>query len=228
MNSSERQVDIGDNPITLAARERMVAEQIMRRGISDPRVLEAMRRVPRHQFIPPESSSVAYDDAPQPIGHGQTISQPYMVASMTELLELRPDSRVLEIGTGSGYQTAVLASLAGAVYTIELNQDLAQEARSRLGDQGFKNIEYRIGDGSLGWPEASPFEGIMVTAAAANIPQRLSEQLADGGRMVIPVHRNSPRDQVLLLGRKNCGQVSFESLYSVRFVPLLAVEKGAS
>lgn len=169
------------------ARERMVKEQLERRGIHDARVLAAMRNVPRHAFVDPSLAPQAYEDSPLPIGEGQTISQPYMVAIMTAALGLREDDRVLEIGTGSGYQTAVLAELAQWVYSIERIPSLAQRAQETLARLGHSNISTRIGDGSQGWPEAAPFRAIIVTAGAPAIPQPLVEQLEVGGRLVIPV-----------------------------------------
>ncbi len=169
------------------ARKAMVKQQIAARGVEDPRVLEALLKVPRHLFVPPHLVDRAYDDSPLPIGEGQTISQPYMVAWMTELLELGEDSRVLEVGTGSGYQAAVLCELAREVCTIEKIPELAREAERRLLSLGYRNFRVRVGDGTLGWPEEAPFHGIMVTAGAPSVPQPLMEQLADGGRLVIPV-----------------------------------------
>jgi protein-L-isoaspartate(D-aspartate) O-methyltransferase len=171
------------------ARERaaMVREQLMARGISDERVLDAMGRIPRHRFVPPALAHTAYEDHPIPIGEGQTISQPYMVAAMTELLELRPEDKVLEIGTGSGYQTAVLAAIAREVYSIERHPELTRNARWLLDGLGLTNVHLRTGDGSQGWPEHAPFDAILVTAGGPSIPRPLTEQLAPGGRMVCPV-----------------------------------------
>jgi len=168
-------------------RSDMVKHQIAARGIKDTRVLEAMLSVPRHLFVPENLANRAYDDSPLPIGDGQTISQPYMVAWMTELLEIEEGDRVLEIGTGSGYQAAILCELAGEVMSIEKYPDLARTAEKRIGALGYVNIRIRVGDGTLGWPEEAPFEGIIVTAGAPSVPQPLLEQLADGGRLVIPV-----------------------------------------
>ncbi|HUU00716.1 MAG TPA: protein-L-isoaspartate(D-aspartate) O-methyltransferase [Myxococcota bacterium] len=168
-------------------RLQMVARQIEARGVRDPRVLAAMRKVPRHMFVPQASLPAAYEDRPLPIGQGQTISQPYMVATMTEALELRGDERVLEIGTGSGYQTAILAELAGEVISIERIGSLAEEAALRLAELGYNNVRVRTADGSLGWPALTPYAGIMVTAGAPRAPQALLDQLATGARMVIPV-----------------------------------------
>ncbi len=168
-------------------RNDMVRHQIAARGVKDPRVLEAMSRVPRHLFVPPGLAERAYDDSPLPIGEGQTISQPYMVAWMTELLQVREDSRVLEIGTGSGYQAAVLCELAAEVVSVEKYPDLARQAGERLLSLGYDNITVHTGDGTLGWPQGAPYDGIIVTAGAPSVPQPLLEQLGDGGRLVIPV-----------------------------------------
>ncbi len=168
-------------------RERMVKEQIEARGVRDRRVLEAMLSVPRHLFVPEGLRGSAYHDSPLPIGEGQTISQPYMVALMTELLELRGSEKVLEVGTGSGYQAAILSLLAAEVFTIEKNERLASKAAERLKDLGYENVYVRVGDGTLGLREEAPFDGIIVTAGSPSIPQPLTEQLKVGGRLVIPV-----------------------------------------
>ncbi len=170
-----------------AARQRMVAEQIVGRGISDPRVLQAVAKVPRHRFLEPSLAGRAYGDYPLPIGEHQTISQPYMVALMTEALALAGPERVLEVGTGSGYQAAILAELCAQVYTIERIPVLAERARRVLEELGYTNIAFRVGDGSLGWQDGAPFDGIVVTAAAPNIPPALIDQLGYGGRLVVPV-----------------------------------------
>jgi len=168
-------------------RQLMVDKQMKRRGISNFNVLEAMREVPRHCFVPQELRSSAYNDCPLSIGEGQTISQPYMVALMTECLQLEGEEKVLEIGTGSGYQTAILANLVEKVYTVEIHKSLSERASRLLIDLGYNNIEFRVGDGSKGWPEESPFDGIIVTAGSPDIPHTLQSQLADGKRLVIPV-----------------------------------------
>lgn len=199
-------------------RKSMVKEQIENRGIEDYRVLEAMKRIPRHAFVPDNLVYRAYDDEPLPIGEEQTISQPYIVAFMTEALRLSGDEKVLEVGTGSGYQTAVLAELSELVCTIELKEALAARARLILESLGYVNIKFRISDGSLGWPEEAPFDAIMVTAAARKVPRALEEQLADGGRMILPVGSDG---QELVLGRKKKGRLKYESILPVRFVPLL-------
>lgn len=194
------------------------------RGLADEikseRVLDAMRRVPRHLFVPSASLQEAYVDLPAPIGHGQTISQPTIVAIMSEALELHGRERVLEIGTGSGYQAAILSLLALEVYTIEIVADLAEEARARLSQLGYSNVHVRTGDGYRGWPEQAPFERILVTAAPDVMPHALLDQLADGGVLVAPVGPTS-RTQRLLRYRKKGGLISSEDLGSVRFVPMV-------
>lgn len=203
-----------------AAAERMVRLQIASRDIRDMRVLDVMRGVPRHLFVPPGSRSIAYEDHPVSIGQGQTISQPYMVAFMTQALELRGGEHVLEVGTGSGYQTAILAELCQAVFTIERIPELAAAAESALRALGYRNISLRVGDGSEGWPEHAPFDGILVAAAAPSIPPRLREQLADNGVMVIPVG-DWRRTQEILVARKTGGVVTVERSIGCRFVPLI-------
>ena len=203
---------------TRAARERMVQEQMVVRGIRDPRVLEALRKVPRHRFVPPEMQALAYQDSPFPIGLGQTISQPYVVAFMTEALELKPSDRVLEIGTGSGYQAAVLSVLAREVYSIEILEQLGKEAEARLKQMGYANVRVRIGNGYNGWPEAAPFDAIIVTAAPSDVPPTLVAQLRPGGRMVVPVGRWF---QDLIRLRRTVKGVERESLLPVSFVPMV-------
>jgi len=168
-------------------RERMVKEQIESRGVRDRRVLEVIRKVPRHLFVPEAYLDEAYDDHPVSIGEGQTISQPYIVALMTSLLELKGDEKVLEIGTGSGYQTAILAELAKEVFSVERIESLAKKAKKRLEDLGYKNVHIKVGDGSLGWEEHAPYDAIIVTAAAPKLPKPLIDQLKVGGRIVIPI-----------------------------------------
>ena len=199
-------------------RLRMVATQLRARGIEDERVLAAMARVPRHLFVPAAGASFAYADEPLPIGRGQTISQPYIVAYMTEALRLRGRDKVLEIGTGSGYQTAVLAEVAGEVWTVELVEELSLRARDRLESLGYKNIHFRVGDGSAGWPEAAPFDGILVTAAPESVPSVLEGELAPGGRMIVPVGLGS---QELVLIRREVESFRRKRLIGVRFVPLV-------
>jgi protein-L-isoaspartate(D-aspartate) O-methyltransferase len=203
-------------------RERMVREQIVARGVRDPRVLAALRSVPRHEFVPVEQRASAYEDEPLPIGDGQTISQPYVVAAMTEALALRGGEKVLEIGTGSGYQAAILAELAREVYTIEIVPALADSAKERLARLGYRRVHVRHGDGWAGWPEAAPFEAIVVTAAPEHVPEALVAQLAMGGRMVIPVG-DEGHQELWLLVRDETG-VRRERLMDVRFVPMTGAE----
>lgn len=214
--------DSAESRQTRAARERMIQDQIMARGIRDPRVLEALRKIPRHLFVPPEMQPYAYEDTPLPIGLGQTISQPYIVAFMTEALELKPQDRVLEIGTGSGYQAAVLSLLAREVYSMEIVERLGQEARARLEQLGYRNVHVRIGNGYRGWPEAAPFDAIIVTAAPPDVPPALVEQLRVGGHMLVPVGRYA---QDLLRLRRTVKGIERENLLPVRFVPM--VPEGA-
>ncbi len=197
----------------------MVAEQIERRGVKDPRVLAAMRKVPRHEFVPAEVQGHAYDDRPLPIGHGQTISQPYIVAFMTEALALEGDEKVLEIGTGSGFQAAVLGELAKQVYTIEIVEPLGRNAAEVLKRLGYDNVKTRIGDGFQGWREEAPFDAVIVTCAPDDVPRPLVDQLADGGRMIIPVGPEGKAQQLVLLRKKNGHLTRTESL-PVRFVPM--------
>jgi len=201
----------------MTARKEMVSRQIEARGVGDPRVLEAMRTVPRHRFVAPELKSRAYTDYPLPIGLGQTISQPYIVAAMTELLRPEPSDRVLEVGTGSGYQAAVLSRLVAHVYTIEILPDLAKRAAEILAELGYDNVSVSTGDGYRGIPSEAPFDGIIVTAAPAEIPRPLIDQLAIGGRLVIPVGRFY---QELMLLEKNEQGVESRSIFPVRFVPM--------
>ncbi len=199
------------------ARRDMVEIQIRKRGIKDERLLRAMLEVERHKFVPREIQRFAYEDRPLPIEEGQTISQPYIVAIMTELLKLDGDERVLEIGTGSGYQAAILAELAKKVYTIEILEPLARRSKELLSDLGYENITVKLGDGYLGWEEHAPFDAIIVTCAPPHIPQPLIEQLAEGGRMVIPV---GVYRQELKLLEKLDGQIKTSSIIPVRFVPM--------
>jgi protein-L-isoaspartate(D-aspartate) O-methyltransferase len=207
------------------AARRMVHEQLERRGIRNPRVLEAMATTPREAFAAGKDAldpARAYADGALPVGRGQTLSQPYMVAAMTEALAPTAGARVLEIGTGTGYQTAILAAVSGHVWTIERDPILAREARARLRELGVTNVEFRVGDGTLGWPEEAPFDGILVTAAAPSVPDSLLEQLAPGGRMIIPV--GTREMQELLLVERGDGGVETRTLMECRFVPLVGEE----
>lgn len=206
------------DPVSL--RELMVTSQLRARGISDTRVLQAMLRVPRDQFIDEEYRAKAYEDHPLPIGNGQTISQPYIVALMLESLQLQPTDKVLEVGSGSGYATALLAELAGEVYSIERHADLASQARQAIESLGYKNVTIVTGDGALGYPQAAPFEAILVSASAAQIPSALIEQLAEGGRMTIPV--GTDEAQQLQFVRKLNAEIIVSPRELVRFVPLIS------
>lgn len=199
------------------ARAEMVERQLRARGITDPATLRAMGKVPRELFTSEIYRSEAYDDNPLPIGAGQTISQPYMVGRMTELLGLKPDSRVLEIGTGCGYQTAVLAEICAEVFSLEVVYDLMETARERIHELGYTNVQIKFGDGFDGWPEVAPFDGIMVTAAPNEAPEKLLDQLAEGGKMVIPLGET---EQWLYQFEKTEGKIHSERLFPVRFVPM--------
>jgi protein-L-isoaspartate(D-aspartate) O-methyltransferase len=211
------------------ARQRMVAEIVddveetasqLGRNQLNPRVLDALRSVKRHEFVPPENRKRAYKNRPLPIGHGQTISQPYMVAIMTDLLNINPGDKVLEIGTGSGYQAAILAELVDKVYTIEIVAPLGNEAVKRLKRLNYDNVDVRIGDGYYGWKEQSPFDAIIVTAAGSHIPPPLIKQLKPGGRMVVPVGSRFMTQELLLVEKSAAGDVSTRQLLPVIFVPL--------
>ncbi|HUT62573.1 MAG TPA: protein-L-isoaspartate(D-aspartate) O-methyltransferase, partial [Anaerolineae bacterium] len=201
-------------------RQKMVVHQIAARGIKDTRVLEAMNKVPRHLFVPDGYLSSAYADYPLPIGEGQTISQPYIVAFMTESLDLKPDDRVLEIGTGSGYQAAILAEIVHEVYTIEIIESLGERARTLLGKMGYENIFVKIGDGYKGWPDEAPFDAIIVTCAPEDIPPALIEQLKEGGRMIIPVGSVGGVQELVRVVKRE-GRVKTEDVLPVRFVPMI-------
>ena len=207
----------GDGRDFAQEREEMVATQVAARGVRDPPTLAAMRKVPRHLFVPPAGVDQAYEDHPVPIGHGQTISQPYVVGFMTEVLGLKGGEAVLEVGTGCGYQAAVLAQIAARVYTIEIVSPLAAEATERLKRLGYANVTVRAGDGYLGWPEAAPFDAIMVTAAAPRIPEPLKQQLKDGGRLIVPVGEDW--QELVLLTRRG-DRFEQRQVLPVRFVPM--------
>lgn len=206
-------------------RAKMVKTQLEPEGISDPATLKAMGKVPRHQFVPERYKKRAYEDGPLPIGNGQTISQPFMVAFATQALKLKSNYKVLEIGTGSGYQAAVLAEIVDSVYTIEIVPELGLAARKLLGDLGYDNIHFKIGDGYKGWPDKGPFDAIVVTAAPTSIPPPLLEQLKEGGRMVIPV--GEPHGiQHFMEVRKIGGKIKTQNLMPVRFVPFTREDDG--
>ena len=200
-------------------RKWMVDEQLIPRGISDARVLDAFRKVPRHHFVPVPYNVGSYGDHPLPIGSGQTISQPYIVALMTEALGLKGGERVLEVGTGSGYQAAILAELCGEAYTIEREKGLLEKSQKVLAKEGYDNIFFKCGDGTEGWLEEAPFDGIIITAAAPDVPEPLKEQLADGGRIVIPV--GTLYSQMLVAVQKKGDEFSQENLCGCVFVPLI-------
>lgn len=220
MDISSFQMAVAADEPFYVARQRMVAEQLAAPGrdITNARVLAAMGKVPRHEFVPESRRSQSYEDCPLPIGHEQTISQPYVVAFMTEQLEPKPGDRVLEVGTGSGYQAAVLAELVAEVYTIEIIEDLAARAAVDLKRLGYTNVHVRAGDGYQGWPEAAPFDAIIVTCAPEKVPQPLVEQLKDGGRMIIPV--GPIWNQELLLLRKRGDKLDQHAVLPVRFVQM--------
>ena len=213
MNAADR----GTEEDLAQERARMVAGQVEARGVRDPRVLAALRSIPRHEFVPAGQRGHAYEDRPLPIGEGQTISQPYIVAAMTELLELDGSEKVLEVGTGSGYQAAVLGKLAREVYSIEIVPELARRAEADLRRLGYANVHVREGDGYRGWPEHAPFDAIIVTAAPGHVPEPLVEQLAKGGRMVLPL---GDWFQDLVLVTRGEQGVRQERLFGVRFVPM--------
>jgi protein-L-isoaspartate(D-aspartate) O-methyltransferase len=204
-------------------RERMVRRQIEARGIKDERLLKAFREVPREKFVPENVRDHAYDDGPLPIGSGQTISQPFIVAMMADLLELGPDDRVLEVGAGSGYAAAIMSYLAKRVYGVEIHQDLAEQARERLERMGYANVEIRHADGTLGLEEEAPFDGITAAAAAPRVPEALKQQLADGGRLVLPVGPDMGAQYLMKIVRTPDG-FEEEALDPVRFVPLVSRE----
>jgi protein-L-isoaspartate(D-aspartate) O-methyltransferase len=202
----------------------MVLEQLVDRGIKDRRVIKAMQKVERHRFVPEEYRSVAYGDHPLPIGYEQTISQPYVVAFMTEVLQLKPTDRVLEIGTGSGYQAAILAEICDSVFTIEIVPELAHRAKNLLEQLGYKNIQVKHGDGYQGWPEKAPFDAIIVTCSPTKIPQPLKSQLKEGGRMIIPVGYPETGQELYLIRKENERLIE-KAVLPVRFVPMVNSEK---
>jgi protein-L-isoaspartate(D-aspartate) O-methyltransferase len=202
-------------------RLEMVEEQIIRRGIINPAVINAIKKVPRHLFVEPDQESIAYLDGPLPIGYGQTISQPYIVAFMTEALELKKEHRVLEIGTGCGYQAAILSLIVQEVLTIEFIGDLAESARKRLHDLGYSNIKVIHADGTKGWPECAPYDRIMGTAAPEILPEALVEQLAAPGRMIIPVGKEIYNQSLLMINKTKSGKVKIKESLPVRFVPMV-------
>jgi protein-L-isoaspartate(D-aspartate) O-methyltransferase len=206
-------------------RKRMVEEQIERRGVANPAVLEAMRSVPRHLFVPDNLQPSAYEDHPLPIGHSATISQPYIVAYMTELLEPERSHKVLEVGTGSGYQAAVLAKLVNHVYTIEIVPELAASSRAVLERLDYRNVTVRQGDGYLGWPEQAPFDRIMLTAAPQRVPEALIEQLKPGGKLVAPVGRSEWGQNLVVVDKAADGKVTTRTVLPVRFVPMVRERK---
>lgn len=201
-------------------RNKMVDQQLQARDIEEPKVLEALREVPRHEFVPANYREWAYSDQALPIGEGQTISQPYIVAYMTQALQLEPQDRVLEIGTGSGYQAAILSRLSRQVYSIEIVESLGLAARERLKRLGYDNIAVHVGDGYNGWPSQAPFDAIMVTAGAEELPQPLMDQLAEDGRMIIPIGPHGGVRQLTLVTKKK-GKFKFDKLMPVRFVPFI-------
>lgn len=210
----------GDKDKYYAKRQQMVNEQIIARGIDSPEVIKAMRKVPRHFFIPKAKRHSSYIDSPVPIGEGQTISQPFIVALMTQILEPAPDHRILEIGTGSGYQAAIMAELAAEVYTIEIIESLGKRAEKTLKILGYENIFVKIGDGYKGWPEKAPFDSIIVTCAPEKIPRPLVDQLTNGGRLVLPVGRRGGV-QSLMIGIKKGERLETRDVLPVRFVPMI-------
>jgi len=213
-----------ENPILTDARLTMVSEQVEARGVRDPAVLEAMRKIPRHRYVPGHLLEMAYNDSPLPIGEGQTISQPYIVAIMSELLHVKPGDRVLEVGTGSGYQAAVLAEMGVHTYTIEIVESLASMAKERLETMGYRNVHCRAGDGYRGWPEAAPFDAVIVTAAPDHVPRPLVDQLKVGGRLVIPV--GTLYQELRVITKTKDGSKS-EEIIPVRFVPMTGEAQGA-
>ena len=210
-----------DRMLSDIEREVALTRRLTGKDALDERVMEAMKKVPRHLFVPRESRVVAYENGPVPIGYGQTISQPYIVALMTDLLNTQPEHVVLEVGTGSCYQSAILSHLVKQVYTIEIVEELANQARERLRRLGYTNVEVRAGDGNFGWPEHAPFDGIIVTAAAPFIPQPLVDQLKPGARLVIPVGQPYLHQELMVVEKKENGEISTRDVLAVAFVPLV-------
>ena len=211
-----RQRMIADIETEVAFTRRMIGRDHL-----DPRVMEAMRQVPREQFVPPNLRHAAFDNGPLPVGYGQTISQPYIVALMTDLLELKADDTVLEIGTGSGYQSAILSTLCKQVYSMDVVPELSEATRLRLEDMGYDNVELKVGNGYLGWPEHAPYDGIIVTAAADQIPTALIEQLKPGGKLVIPVGQPYSYQELLLVEKDKDGEIHQRQIIGVAFVPMV-------
>ncbi len=211
-----RQRMIADIETEVAYTKRMIGRDHL-----DPRVMKAMRQVPREQFVPPNLRHAAFDNGPLPVGYGQTISQPYIVALMTDLLELEADDTVLEIGTGSGYQSAILSTLCKKVYSMDVVPELSEATRLRLEDMGYDNIELKVGNGYLGWPEHAPYDGIIVTAAADQIPEALIEQLKAGGKLVIPVGQPYSYQELLLVEKDDEGEIHQRKIIGVAFVPMV-------
>ena len=216
-SAKPKRVEAAPDPFS-DARAKMVDQTIANRGVSDPRVLSAILHVPRHELVPPDMRAHAYEDRPLPIGFGLTISQPYIVATMTEATHIKPDDKVLEIGTGSGYQAAVLAELGAKVYSIEIHEELAARTKAVLSKIGYGEIELRTGDGNGGWPEAAPFDAIIVTCAPPFMPYNLYDELKDGGRMVVPFGND---DQELVVVTKTHDGPKVDELFAVRFGPML-------
>ncbi len=207
-------------------RQIMIEKDIRGRGITDKKVLDVMGKTPRHLFVEGHLRDAAYEDYPLPIDEGQTISQPYVVALMTEALRLKPSDRVLEIGTGSGYQAAILAEIVKEVYTIEIRKGLADKAEKRLKEMGYKNVKVKYGDGYFGWEEYTPFDAIIITAAANHIPPSLIKQLKEGGRLIIPLG-STVYSQTLMLAIKKKGELNLQEITSVRFVPMIGEAEKA-
>ena len=217
-----------DRMLSDIQREVELTRRLTGKDSLDDRVMDAMEQVPRHLFVPDESQIVAYENGPVPIGYGQTISQPYIVALMTDLLNTQPDQVILEVGTGSCYQSVILSHLVKQVYTIEIVEDLAKQARARLKRLGYTNVEVRAGDGNSGWPEHAPFDGIIVTAAAPFIPQALIDQLKTGGCLVIPVGQPYLHQELMVVEKKENGEIDTRDILAVAFVPLIGDDNDST